>query len=578
MASTEKQYNYTTFDIELDIGGTVFKDVVSISATFGVNAIPTAVVQLAAGKNVKTGQSATIQKPGIIDKLLPRTKATVRLTVKNNGPAANEKQETPDGTHIIFDGYYAGFGYQRSVATAVYTIHLIHWIDDLNCSSILNGNWFQGAPHDLAQAAVPPVLRDPGAGVFELALTASVAKDYLSIEKIEKDLWAETIKPIFEGFTTLEHVAIQGSDSDAGGRGGANNAAAQDALRRMPGNAPKPSKLPLSAVKDIPEVMITAALRDGLAHTFKNGLAYTSFWSKLIGELGASFLFGVSPSAEFANVFPYYSGLRDTWRTITTDDYNYANFNTQAATLIESIDIFYTSRNSSNFDLGGAPGSGFISFYHPLGRFPKENDRDLRGQIIIREPPFWCTMYAPLSIYAGRSALDPRDPHAARGNAQGPPQNAPTAVQAEDIIKTSGLLDKYAKHWYQTAILSQRSGELSGRLRFDIAPGSMVAIETENPQPAAYTPATYSGPGSGATQSSSSRGSPAAAKPTTLYAMVTQVSYVINAEQHAAGTSFSFISVRNGKENENDKFTAADPPLYEKGGWPGGPLITGITS
>jgi hypothetical protein len=67
---------------------------------------------------------------------------------------------------------------------------------------------------------------------------------------------------------------------------------------------------------------------------------------------------------------------------------------------------------------------------------------------------------------------------------------------------------------------------------------------------------------------------------TTLYAMVTHVSFVINAEQHTAGTSLSLMSVRHKAENESDTYnlTADAPPLYPESAWSGGPLIRGISA
>jgi hypothetical protein len=55
---------------------------------------------------------------------------------------------------VVFDGYYAGIGYQRSAGDyANYTVQLVHWLDDLNTASMANPNFLPGAPYDLSEAA-----------------------------------------------------------------------------------------------------------------------------------------------------------------------------------------------------------------------------------------------------------------------------------------------------------------------------------------------------------------------------------------------------------------------------------------
>jgi hypothetical protein len=277
----------------------------------------------------------------------------------------------------------------------------------------------------------------------------------------------------------------------------------------------------------------------------RSGISYSSFWSKLVGEVGASFLFGISPSIEFANVFPYFGGLSRSWRTIYADEYNYASFNATAANLIESVNIFYSQQSASNVSTGGDNGERNppVNCYRPWGVYPPEGKRDLRGQILMRDPPIWLANSSPQALNSPGSALSPGiDGHKAQdGSGE---LKAPGPGEAEKNIQQSGILTRFAEHFYKSAILSQRSGELSGKLRFDIAPGSTVMIEA---------PDTDLG---GAHS---------------MYATVTQVSYVINAEQHAAGTSFSFMNVRTAVENRNALLTKAVPPLYTAG-WRGGPL------
>jgi hypothetical protein len=95
-------------------------------------------------------------------------------------------------------------------------------------------------------------------------------------------------------------------------------------------------------------------------------------------------------------------------------------------------------------------------------------------------------------------------------------------------------------------VLSQRYGEMSGKLRFDIAPGSIIKIKEPDLRTASEV---------------------------TTYAAVTHVSFVINAEQHTAGTSFTLLNLRSELENNDELYTSEKPPLYPDGKWVGGPLV-----
>lgn len=547
-----ENYVRSEFKIVAEIDGKKFRDVVSISATFGLNSIPTATLQVATGREVNTEEYATIHTA--ISTLRTRSKAKVTLTVKTNAGQKDKMME--DGDYVIFEGYYSGIGYQRSTSNSTYTIHLIHWIDDLNCSSMLNGNWFQGAPHNMASAAGCFVLDDGSDAGAAPGLAG--ADELVNKANMETDFWEEVIKPVFVKIAGLKHPNDGSPNGLAGqpvnmagdgGIGGADNKAALDALKRMPGDSPVPGRLPLN-LAGLDDILISYSATMGITHMFTNGMAYSSFWGKLVGELGSSFLFAVSPSAEFANVIPYFGGLAmvdgigGDQSTISADEYNYASFNCNVANLIESVDIFYAQQASSGYGGGGVV-NGKMEYYNPWGRFPLEN-RDFRGHILVRDPPAWIANCVPQALACPGTTLPPNgDAHTPQHGQQTGSGGALNAVQSEKNVQDSGILDRYAEHWFKTAVLSQRTGELSGKLRFDISPGCTVKIEAPD--------------------------SALGAEKLDLYASVTQVSFVINAEQHVAGTSFTFTNVRNQHENQDQNLVKNVPPLY-KMAWNGCPL------
>ena len=558
MAKQAENFVRTEFELEAVFthaaGGkpTTFRDIVSISATFALNSIPVATLVVACGYEVQSSKDATIHEA--LTHLKPRDKVIVTLTIRSND---GDTDLMPNGTGVIFEGYYAGSGYQRSNDSASYTLHLIHWLDDLNCSSMINGNWHPGVPHDLAQAANMTINSDAADSGNSAIPTVDNGDKIITMENIKKDLWGQVLKPVFEQIANFSHANKQGfvigdEVNDENELTNGNNAAAKLALARMPGAAPLAAKLPLFMGGPEANAAVLDGVRVGINLIVKNNMAYSSFWSKLIGEFAPEFLFAVSPCPEFANVIPFFGGLSAVWKEIDGREYTHANFNSNLNSLIESIQIRYPQTSSSGVDNGG----GGLSYYKPYGIFPKIN-KDLRGQIIVKDPPGWLAncikneAFTPITTSQGRREGDTTN--------KPPAQDQQTDQPADTLkkMKESGLPSSLCEHWYKTEILSQRYGELSGKLRFDIAPGSMVKIK----EPDLSTSSEVA-----------------------VYAAVTHVSFLINAEQHIAGTSFTLINLRTELENNDKLFAGPAPPLYTdpeneigNGKWVGGPLVRGLS-
>ena len=531
---------------------TKFRDIVSISATFALNALPVATLVVACGYDVQSNKPATIHEA--LTKLKPRDKVKVTLTVTSND---GDETAMPNGTGVIFDGYYAGSGYQRSNTSASYTLHLIHWLDDLNCSSMINGNWHPGVPHDLAQAANARSLALRGdTGVTNVSALPGINRNNIKQADIKKDLWGKILKPVFIEMANLKHAKYQGDITKEESENplvNGNNAAAKLALDRMPGavgvNA-YPGTLPLFT-GNMFRASLERGVKDGILLMATNNMAYSSFWSKLVGEFAPAFLFAVSPCPEFANVIPFFGGLSKEWKVIHGSEYSHANFNSNLNSLIESIQIRYPQKSFTNVTNGGRTNGWARSW--PWGLFPR-NNQDLRGQIIVKDPPGWLTHAIRPSNWSQRTTgiIQPGiDVQAPGGGAKETPEDAPGAADIEKTTRESGLPDKLCEHWYKTEILSQRYGELSGKLRFDIAPGSIVKIMEPNSSTASEI---------------------------AVFAAVTHVSFLINAEQHTAGTSFTLVNLRTAHENTDKKiYTSPSPPLYPDSTWVGCPLVKSLS-
>jgi hypothetical protein len=553
-------YIRTEFTLTATINGVEFKDVVAYQSAFALNVIPTCSLTLAAGREVRSGDEATIHKN--LDSLEPRSKATVRLTIKSTQGRLSEPilAGMKDGTYTIFEGYYAGMGYQRAHNNATYTLHLIHWLDDLNCSAVLNGNWFPGAPHDLAQSASISAVSQltGGSGTYTAGVPLIDIKadggNIISKDNMEQDLWEKVLKPIFEAVAKMRHMFTQtdGDDfaPDAAADGKENNAAALKALERMVGAAPIPAKLDLD-LGGLDALLISLSAHEGISRFILNGMAYNSFWSKITGEIGPSFLFSISPGVTFAQPIPFFAGLQKEYKTIYGEEYNYANFNANVAHLIESINVFYAPQSSSGAIAGGkVPAS--VGYNEPWGRYPPKGQVNIRGNIMARDPPLWLSNPRYAVLWTRETTL-----HTPAGSTADPQQGKEKSSEGplrpkdlEKNVRASTVMSRFCEHWYKSAILGQRYGELSGKFRLDIAPGSIVKIQPPD--------------------------SAIGQEKMVMYGSVVQVGLMINAETHQAGTSLVLSNLRNTKENQDTvHFTAAKPPLY-KTAWPGGPLVVGM--
>lgn len=536
--------------------GIEYKDeVVSLSGAYALNSIPAATVTIAAGRKLKSGRPSKIH--ATVDKL--KIREPVRIDLK----ITTDSQTPEPGIYgmagkwcTVFEGYYAGVGYQRSHQSANYTLQFIHWLDDLACSSALNGNWHPGVPHDLAQSAEGDVAAMAGGsgGISNFTCTVDAKREIVKQKNINEDLWGKVIRPLFNELAE-KIIGRQENANDGDKNKKGNNAAAKAALEKMPGDSPNPATLPFNVTGNLDLALAMVLAIDTI---IKTGLAYSSFWSKLIGEFGAEFLFGVSPAATFANVIPYFGALKREWVTITGAEYNYASFNNSLVSLIESVEIRFAQNPTSA--VWAAAGDtkevkiATVSYYQPLARFPEnfpENNTEHRGQIVIKDPPAWIANTIPRAAYGPLSAGIQGVPGdiAPKGGALPPGTELPGTVESN--LQGSDIIKAYAKQMFQSEVLHQRRGELSGKLRFDIAPGSVVKIKA---------PELDIGAG-------------AFSDALDFYAMVTQVSFVINAETHSAGTSFAFTDLRNETENNNPLLTSSAAPVYPESSWVGGPLV-----
>lgn len=526
------------FKLVADINGTIFEDVVSFAATYKLNDIPKATLIVAVGYDARSGRKKKATIHDAKKNINARDPVTVTLTMF---PAkAGDTSKSEQGTFVIFKGIVAGIGYERAHNSANYTISLLHWLDDLNNSSALNGNWFPGAPHAMATNAAFYALSVSEGNAYDTVPSIDSDKNIITKENAEDDLWGSVIAPLFR--------LISGYPLPDGGL----NNAALAALDRL--SAPIPLALDLSGFDS---ENIRLSMRQALTKEALDSFAYTTFWGKITGEYAPQFFFAVSPGAEKASVVPFFAGLK--WSAaenkggvhVKGDEYAHASLNANMTQFLETIMVFWPQNSDLMLGTGGEV-QGFDNFSFPVASYPPIGGADKPGLRLFKEPPPWLANVSPWPVYSGASTgvkgKAPGDCMAPGEGEENPPPDWLPPPRAAQELSGSGVCERLAKHWYKSEVLSQRYGELQGKLRFDIAPGTTVKIDM---------PINEIGD-DGA-----------------MIGYVTSVSFSINAERAVAGTSFGIAFLRTEEEDEKGVYTESYPPLYKPATvWGGGPLAT----
>lgn len=521
----------------------VFDDIISMSASFALNTIPTASLVVAVGNRVDGAGSVT--KATIHDakkKLKMRNPVTVTLEII---PGSGDTSKLQSGRYTVFEGFYAGIGYQRSHNNANYVLNLIHWLDDLNNSSAINGNWFPGVPFDYAQQA----LYDAKDKLTAVGPAPDIGVRVAKVANLQEDLWGKVIKPIFEELADFAGGAVQ-KIFPPGNSVADKNSAAKKALDRIPGASP--NYVPLSMKIDAAaEQNIANSIASYFSKTIGESFAQNSIWGKLVSEYASDFMFAISPAVEWATPIPFCGGLR--WSAgdpvIQASEYSYASFNANTAQLIESVNVYYPLVSETGLLQQGQPPNLKLSYYRPCAEYPGGLPENTPGLKLFKDPPRWATELGSSGLTAANSVGNSRTTGSPAGGGTTNPPGVSTPAEAVKAIQP--VMKNFAQHWYMTEILKQRYGEMSGPLRFDIAPGSIVKIEMPRRDRAQESePEDY------------------------LYVSIMSVSFVINAERATAGTSFAIAHTKTEEEISAASLYATDsPPMYANK-WSYGPLAT----
>ena len=520
-------------------------DIVQISSEFSLNSIPVATVTMALGRDVESiGTSSRGQASNINEKFLFRNPMQVYATsiIQDESPdiAAYDASVPSFEGKLIFDGYIAGFGFQRTASAVVLTVSVEHWLADLTASTMLSSSTHYGTPADLMRSALYKQAETSGntsQGQPAIAMSSWVSS-FTDSGSIINDLWEGGIKKIFEKASSADNLADlnnQVGNCPSTDTNNLNNAA-KDAIPRITSkNAPLTIKLGSSDSTDVAK-----NISSDLTSIFLENLAGQTMWDCLIACSG-NYMFAIAPGINITQVVPYCP-------TVSTDP----AFKSIKASQIESISI---SGDCPRMLRGVA--LVFPQTIMPLidNTPPPPPDAKVvasylntssgcKGVVLFKHTPSW--MGTDFSYFTGDYKLgDP--PSTVKPPEAGVPPGGKSPTVAADNLK--GIKEAYAKALYGMEVIKGRQGTISGPLRFDIGVGSLIEFELPEDQ---HTTST--------------------ADNRYFYGVVVRLSFVIDANSAVASTTYTIAHIRTLAEEYDNGFISKDGhPIYENS-WFGGAL------
>lgn len=520
-------------------------DITRFSSQFALNSIPQASCSIALGAFVpKTNLASNLHY--ILPKISYKTKAVVYMTT------ASGYESVPAGLNIskdtlidnkkivLFEGYTSGAGYRRSGSTVEYVISLEHWLSDLTASTVLSPDLAPGTPFNLFFPATGARETDTdSAGAFNQTIAAQT----ILTQNATADLWQGGLRPYFVKLANLNALGSSSQNYLGIGELGelANNVfqstknnLALSALERFiaPGNRYY-AALALRDTENTRETVtnIIEALQNVSETTFDG----TTFWDNLIGQ-GSSLYFNIIPMINCAAVAPRLPSYRNAAINISAAEITSFDISTAMPRFIGGVVLTTSGGEMSGFNNLGAEtqDAGFYQYFS-TGMFFSGKP----GTILMQRAPEWLRQPMPSNSEAIENDLILK---------QGGPR-APVNIRVKQkAVAHMRIADAYAKLAYANEVLKFRNGTLSGKLRLDIAPGTIVRIETAGESVIAGDGFSYP-----------------------LFAHIDQVSISVDAVASQASTSFVLSSVRSQVENSDNELVTDANPLYNTV-WVGSPL------
>lgn len=537
--------------LRLTIDGEVYEVVQYLSGT-ACNEIPQATCMLAVGRDARLAKlaslggdlaglgTANVHAANLLQMAPARVTFAPKAEYSHHGAF-----DWPDKPQVIFDGYFTGLAYRKVNGKIHIIVNLIHWLFDLACSSALTKNSHATNPACLTGQAVIQTLKGAGAG--QGVYVTNIAPSAVVSANVEADLWA-SIKNVFCSLANLETLSLSLTDGSGcvtpdGTDSWSTNDRALNALKRMEGPIVVPTANEKACSRDYTygkplALPGNAAVYNAIARYIGEELAeaygHITFWDKLVGGFCPAFGMAVVPLVDTALVIADTPILRNAvWREIFPEEYDSIDLTAVLDRPLRGVGVI------ERFGAQTLP-VGDINKQPPRigGCFVTDSVDSADGVLMIVESPGWLQMVQSTGATAGNSS-------GVRSNAPSKTATTPGVTVLNVAGDTTGvevrsLYTAYARTVLAINTLRGRTGALSGMLRFDIAPGSIIKIRQQAERFI------------GAEDSLSA----------TLLGCVNRVTVAINAESGAASTTLQLTHLRTEAEAALDRAGVDGHPLF----------------
>ncbi len=535
-------------EVELEAGDKRTLEVLRFSARFPLNDVPRGSMTVSLGRRVDSNAPSEIHK--ILSRLKVKRKVDVWCKAKTLGVFGLLGINLwPKDKFKVFEGYTTGAGYQRTSTSAEYTLELEHWVADLGYASATSALSSPQNPGQMTFAALTANASESAGGTANAGGMTGLtrAEEFINAGTIGSDFWGDALHKFLLSLAGEETLV----DSVDAGRLGldlaplaAGNEPAKKALERFEPKEPVEFSKKLSFEKGAYGDDLEAVadqIEIALGHETLEVLAGSTLWDKLV-QYANTFMFAVVPMVERVLVVPFLPGLRKEYVTVSAKDYEFVRISGDMPRVLRGVGIYGGKGFEGGSEMTGDDAVNYDQF--AIGGYYQGAKT---GQILFKQAPMWMAtvnLSSEVDKACGADGVPVADvTNVGEGK---PPEKAKPKEKAEANAR---LMNEYAKAMYVYEVLKFRGGDMSGKLRFDVGPGSVLKIE---------------GCGEKFLGVDDQFGQ-------TMFATVLQVDIFLDAEGSRAGTSFHLAHWRNELENETDGFSLKKHPLWSTE-WSGAPL------
>ncbi len=545
-------------------------DLVSVSLNYQLDAIPTAECQLAMGVDPRTGKPAAAHRYAT---MLER-KMRLYIYVQLIGDELPD-HPWPDDPFKVFDGYVSGIGVVNSRGAIRLSVHAEHWLTDLRSSSK-----FSAHLHSMSTGNVTARL----IGTDNFNVMVMNAEEADGIDNILEDVWGEGVGRVMYTLAESDRMDIDAlAEIFKGQSSNYTNTRAVSALNRF-NDSSKITVVPLRVRSEGVDAdlagIVSRWTRNYLGRVISDPSMGSTLWDTLKVVAG-SLHFSLVPNVEAVACAPYIPQIKRIHAYVSAQEYTNCTVGGADTEPIRALGLLATAprskfdsrKDAKDYESGQRklstdadplkvqPAKWFLGYYDlvednlDLADPDSDNYRPdlVNGQFVVIQPPGWLTnlgmpdhTHKTLPVRAAMASMINPKVDNEDGN-----DNSGSQGSAYAEVEGSIIGRRFAQVQYLKLVFAARNGVLTGRLRFDVAPGSSIAVEVVGGKIPFY-------------------------RDSTLYATVRGVQCMLDTTNSTASTTFSISGIRNNAEQNVLRGLAVDShPMYNDL-WVGTALVPGF--